>query len=982
MTQDTSATLFDDVSTLLNDNKRLVTEIYFDLQHLFEQRYGKDVIILMELGSFFEVYEVATTSLHIGKAKEVAELLNIQLTRKNKSIIENSLSNPLMAGFPSISLDRYLARLVQLKRYTIVIIRQKGEPPCVKRYVSNILSPGTNFDYLHEPSENFIVSALIDNASGVYWVGYAAIDVGTGKSFINEIYGTKEDKTFALDELFSLLKTYDTTEIILTLANPSLEKEMILEYLETKNRSLSLNKERLKISYQNTLLGEVYGIRSILSPIEYLDLERYPMASEALCCVLEFIIEHDPALVQKLERPQFLGNGHFVYLGNNALEQLGVISSNNDDMTLLKLIDKTSTAMGKRLLKERLLNPISDKRKLNERYDLIDKISTHWGEYEALLKQVYDLERIVRRIKLAKLHPFELEFLARSLEAVALLATQAIHDNILLGEGLKEHCHVVLALLETTFQLDECAKYRQDQIASNLFFDGIFPEIDKLKHRQNLSLDKLETIRLSVESLFDEKESSYTTLGWLESEGYHISLTKNRYALIADKLHTHYVNLGDKEHLFFHECEIRKLKNSVKISAPLFNELSDAISASKAKMNALVREEFVKMLSVIEERFGNVLEKVMEFVAILDVAISSAKCASLHNFSRPEICDSSEGFIETIGLRHPLIEAREENGIYIPNDFLLGDQSLSGETYITTEHTQSDIRGILLYGINSSGKSSLMKSVGLAVILAQGGFFVPAVSFRFALFEKIFTRIAAGDNLYKGLSTFAVEMLELKNIFNRSDNKSLILGDEISHGTETESGLAIVASTLIRLSELGSLFIVTTHLHQLSTLSCITDLEHLVFLHLGVHYDEIQDCLIYNRKLEQGCGSTLYGLEFARSLHLDKKFLERAYAIRHTLAGEIQPLKEITKKSKSRYNANIIVAQCALCENKALDVHHIAPKHQANQQGHINHFHKNHRYNLLPLCEKHHKMVHEGQIIISGFHMTDEGLKVHYEEKK
>lgn len=173
-----------------------------------------------------------------------------------------------------------------------------------------------------------------------------------------------------------------------------------------------------------------------------------------------------------------------------------------------------------------------------------------------------------------------------------------------------------------------------------------------------------------------------------------------------------------------------------------------------------------------------------------------------------------------------------------------------------------------------------MKSIGLAVVMAQGGFFVPCVMMRFSPIDKLLTRIVSKDNLYKGLSTFAVEMLELRNIFNRATENSLILGDEISHGTETQSALAIVASAILKLREIGSLFIFATHLHQLSSLVEIQKAREIVLLHLGVYYDEINDKLVYDRKLKSGSGSTLYGLEFAKSLHMDETFFKKAYEIR------------------------------------------------------------------------------------------------------
>jgi len=275
-----------------------------------------------------------------------------------------------------------------------------------------------------------------------------------------------------------------------------------------------------------------------------------------------------------------------------------------------------------------------------------------------------------------------------------------------------------------------------------------------------------------------------------------------------------------------------------------------------------------------------------------------------------------------------------------------------------------------------------MKSIGLSVVLAQAGFFVPAVELRFGLYDKLFTRIVSQDNLYKGLSTFAVEMMELKNIFNRANERSLVLGDEISQGTETESALAIVSSAILKLISLKSTFIFATHLHQLGSITQLQNLKHLIFLHLGIKYDESNDTLIYNRVLKLGMGDSLYGLEFAKSLHMDQEFLQMAQTIRENLNHGGSDIKKLRKQKSSKYNKELYLSKCALCDENVEDVHHIAAQKEANNAGHIDHFHKNHKYNLIPLCKKHHTMVHEGKIIISGFVMTSEGLKLHYEVKE
>jgi len=972
------------IEKLLSNKKKLLTEIYFDLQEYFEKKYGKDALVIIEIGTFFEVYEVNNDKRKVGKAKEIAELLNIQLTRKNKSILENSEKNPLLAGVPSVSLDRYLNRLIATKKYTIIIVKQKGEVPNLSRYVSNIISPGTNFEYLSEPTENNIVSILIDQNLGIYSAGYAAIDVSTGKTIVNEIHSSRDDKTYALDEIFNLLQTYSTSELIITLNNKDINLEWISNYLELGNFHTIINEKRHKISFQNRLFTEVFEINSFLSAIEYLDLERHPYTSEALSCLIDFIIEHDESIIKKMNRPKFLGGKRFVYIGNNALEQLSIISKDPHEATLLKLIDKTSTAFGKRLLKERLLNPIFDKDILEERYDLSQKLLDCTDTFDTYLKQIYDLERIQRRLNLKKLHPIELTYIYMSLESITNLLDKAKERDIKIDNKLLDEAMEFKKLLEVSFDLDKCAKFRIDQINDNIFREGIYPTLDKIVKKQHKEHSKLEMVRDHINQLFQKDklfsaDANYTVLNYLESEGYHINLTKNRFLLIEKALKESFITI-DEKHYFFKDFHYKQLKNSVKIQSRLFDEITQNFESNQIKLIAIVKERYIESLDNIEHQFSNLIDKLILFVANIDVAISNAKCATNLNLTRPIIEEGN--FYEAIALRHPIIESNEKSGIYIPNDIYLGEikDKVSNQHTTIKASDNEDIKGVLLYGINSSGKSSLMKSIGISVILAQAGFFVPAQKMRFSMYDKIFTRIVSKDNLYKGLSTFSVEMMELKNIFNRANAKSLVLGDEISQGTETESALAIVSSAILKLISLKSTFIFATHLHQLGNISQLQNIKHLILLHLGVKYDEKSDKLLYNRTLQIGMGDSLYGLEFAKSLHMDKDFIKNAYSIRDQLTNSQSELKQLSQQKTSKYNRKLFISKCALCDERVDDTHHIIPQQKADKNGYINHFHKNHKYNLIALCKKHHKLVHEGKIIINGFIMSEDGLKLHYEE--
>ncbi len=913
-----------DINKLLN-SKKLLTEIYFELQKYYDTLYP-NAVVLMEVGSFFETYEAEG----IGKAREIASVLNIQLTKKNKSIQKVDIKNPLMSGFPSHALDRYLEKLIDENRYTIILVKQKGTPPNITRYISEIISPGVNLEY-SKTTENYVTSIIIEKYSAFH-VGFANVDITTGKSFVYENYSTKDDPTFALDELFRLLQTYKSSEIILTLKNVDCDE--IVNYLELEGKNIIINRTRMDVNYQNEIFKRVYNIKSLLTPIEVMNLERFPLITEALGILLEFVIAHNKELLNKLKAPVLIDDEKFVYLGNNPIKQLEIDK-------VLKLIDKTKTSMGKRLIKERLYNPIQDIDELNKRYKAVDFMLKRYKEFELLLRDIYDLEKIDRKIKLKKLHPFEINFLLISLEAIAEIYAKL--------KKRTSKIEVFIEFIKKNFDLNKI-NVKLEDVKESFFKEGIDKELDELIEEKERYYNQLVKIQKKIESLGDVK----VEINRLEKEGFYFSLTKNRFKIIKDNFQESFVDLGD-EKLFFEDLKIKQLTNSVKITGDKIDEIGDKIIAFQNKVIKRSLELFFKKLEEMEE--FDILHSLADEIAKIDVAVSSAKVAKELNYTKPVITDKKACFKD---LRHPLIEVNQENGIYVPNDIDFNEYD-----------------GMLLYGINSSGKSSLMKSVGIAVFLAQSGLFVPCSKMEFTPYNAVFTRIEAKDNLSKGLSTFAVEMLELKNIFNRADKNSLVLGDEIAHGTETTSALAIVASAVIKLARKKINFLFATHLHQLMDIDEIKELKNVAAKHLEVYFDG--EKLVYDRKLKDGSGSSVYGLEFAKSIYMDKEFLKTAEEIRKRLTQEYSEMELLLKKKKSRYNKKLLVTTCAICGKVVEDVHHIVEKEKA-KEGFIDHYPVHHKYNLIPLCKKHHKMVHEGKIRITGFVTTSKGIELHYEE--
>ncbi|MCP4969811.1 MAG: DNA mismatch repair protein [Arcobacter sp.] len=977
----------EEIQELLDQKKTLLTVTYFKLQRLFEKRYGANTVVLMEIGTFFEVYEVNNDEEQIGKAKEIAELLNIQLTRKNKSILENSQENPIMAGVPAISLEKHLARIISEQKYTVVIIRQRGLPPKVNRYLDTVISPGTNFDFVIDQDENNITSLVVDQIKGIYLIGYSAIDVTTGKCFYNEVHGTSEDKFFSLDEVFNYMNMHKTNEIIISFADKNINQKEVIDYLELNLKTFHIGGFTPKISYQNELFKNVFSIESLLTSIEHLDMERVPLSTESLAILIDFVIGHDSNIVQKLSYPQKLDVSKYIYLGNNALEQLNIIETTHNP-SLIKLINNTSTAMGKRLLKERLTHPVKDSKELLRRYALSKELYDYYAPIENELANIYDIERLTRRIKLSRLHPFELNYLYDSLLSIKEVVSFMENYKFISPPCSLAQLQMFIDSIESTFDLSISGKYMLKDVECNMVCDGINVTIDELNKQNEELYSKLELLRTHVLSFINTKDANYVSIQRLDKEGFFLSLTKNRFNLIREELLNSHIIIDD-ELLLIKDFHIKVQTTSVKISCKFIDSISDKYVHNLRKIIELNKHVFKEKLTEFEKKFATLLEELVQFIAEVDLTISNIKTAKKYNYVCPKIVKTKdeENFLEVLDLRHPIIEINEEKGIYVPNDILLGDLSLAKEDLKNNvilknsnpiNINNNKMHGVLLYGINSSGKSSLMKSIGIAVILAQAGFYVPAKSMRFAIFDSVFTRISGADNIAKGLSSFAVEMLELKNIFNRATKQSLILGDEISHSTETMSGVSIVASSILKLSKLESIFLFATHLHQLPEIEELKKLKNIIALHLSVMYEDEKDKLLFDRKLKYGSGSSMYGLEFAKSLHMDKEFLQVANDIRKKLTDDYSSVERLTHKKSSKYNKDVFVSSCIICGRACDDVHHIKEQARANQDGFIGHVNANHKYNLIPLCKEHHKMVHDGTINVNGFVSTSKGLELHY----
>jgi DNA mismatch repair protein MutS len=356
----------------------------------------------------------------------------------------------------------------------------------------------------------------------------------------------------------------------------------------------------------------------------------------------------------------------------------------------------------------------------------------------------------------------------------------------------------------------------------------------------------------------------------------------------------------------------------------------------------LVYNKFIFQL----EKFQKEFKTITQFITYIDLLYTKTVIAKKYNYCKPTIVESNKSFINAKNLRHCLIEQFQTNEIYVTNDIIIGN---------------GEIDGILLYGTNAVGKTSFIKSIGVSIIMAQSGLYVPASSFEYFPYKYIFTRIIGNDNIFKGLSTFAVEMSELRTILRLADENSLILGDELCSGTEISSAISIFVSGIQHMHFCKSSFIFATHLHEIVNYNEITSLKNIVLKHMEVLYDKERALLVYDRKLKDGPGNSMYGLEVCKSLNLPQDFLDNAYNIRMKYNKE---MGSILSLKSSSYNSQKVVNMCEKCKkNIGTEVHHLNYQMEANEDGIIKTkdavFHKNNLANLMTLCDNCHNDIHK-----------------------
>lgn len=933
----------------------------------------KRLAVLMQVGDFYEIYGVDNETTKICNVKEMLKLLPLALQESSKPHY-NTEKNPLKAGFPKAAKSKYINFLVDGNDYVVVQVDEIGARKNSKnsktRAVSAIHSPGTYVqeggidDSEHRYLVQIVVECYKDNAYTPMSVGLSAIDIETGDMDFYEVYNDPEDETYALDEIWRYLNVHGPREVLLTYQGENIGIDLehkIKREITSQVNVVKLGKEYEKLNVQVKFLEKVFQKKNVL---EWLDITKFMTARLSLISMLSYVMNHNRILSNNLKKPELWFSDKYLMLANNAITQLDLVNNNKDKTScVFNLVNFTSTNMGKRLLRHRMLNPLKDSTEIKSRYKLVEKFS-NYESYETFLKGITDLEKYHRKIELGVLSPSQLAVLYHSYVKVERLIE--ISPEELYSDNFPKKVHKYIKFIRKSVDLERCGKFGStDNIDEPIFSDSYAPELNELSDIIKTSekeINKItEFVSLHIPSTkrtFDKWMSSTKPkfefnkpMVTLENDkfGCYLKITKNRLDMF-NKLITKF-----KIDFEYEELGSTPSKSHIFITTKRLREIGDRLKSAIAEIKSTVCETYANFLVEIEG-WQDTYKEISKFVSLVDVYKSSAKCAKKYNYVKPKVKESETGYIVARKMRHPLAERLCE-AIYVPHDVSLG----KGEN------------GMLMYGVNAAGKSIFMKAVGVNLILAQAGLFVPAESFKYSPYENVLTRILGNDDMQAGLSSFAVEMIELRGILARMGPKSLILGDELCKGTETISGPAIVAQSVIDLIKKGTNFVFATHLHNLVDMEEIKELEGLGIYHIKVRREGRK--LIYDRTIEEGPGDSLYGLEVARAMGLPDKFIDGANNIRkHILGVEDSVLGKV-----SRYSQMVYLLDCGVCGNPSvstLDTHHIVEQEKADENGFVGHHHKNHPRNLVGLCKKCHKAHHKGKIDVKGWEETSEGFRL------
>lgn len=1052
-----------------NGKEQMVVEFYMEMLEKHKRELGKEKLtVWMQVGSFFEVYGVVNNldGSTTGNVWDVAADLDIKVAKKGQCVYDNPNIEVYMAGVKEEYTEPYLERLVDRNGWTVAVYTQEkiGGTNKFERVLRQIISPGLNFES-DTISNNFMYIYFKGHpktsrlTSGIpLHIGVYFVDCISGSNGVMELY-TKDINEYGVvfSELVKLVTIKNPAELVIHLDIANLEsyrqftEQELFCNLTLFDRSVRYNKTCAPAHFserarQQLILEKAYqSHRGRMDIFQQLGIDnQFDYGCLTMCLALDYIFQHDANIIQLLDKPEVLASSNsYMMLANNCLQQLDIIdpitkqrisqisrdselnTKNklgtdmfNKRLTLLDILDKTKTIIGKRLFRQRLSIPITDPVELEKRYDTIsywqgiqrtylatpgsDSALSPIKKIRACLSNIHDIPKFMRKLATGKFLPTNMWHFKQSLQGaidlITLLnqySTKTLNDLYL----TTEHTNSIIDIdttLTATFNMDMMNEH-WTQVEKSFYNPGICDDADKLANEIKIGVEFIDLLKIELTKLMNP---SITLLpsGQIPKQDLLVGEDTNtklgRYIWVNDKnkvlleqliknQSTTCIRIGQYG-ITLNSITLTNLKKGRwHVTTPYLDMASNGLTVSIDKLRKVLKSEFAKWQTQFYSEHNHVLHKLTEFIAEIDITQCNVFVADAYGYHRPQIernpvntTGIEHSYLQARELRHPIVERIRTDIKFVTNDL---DFGLPEQT------------GMLLFGLNSSGKSTTMKAVGCALIMAQAGMFIPAKEFRFWPYRYLFTRIRNNDDIYAGLSSFEVEMKEFKVILKYADDHGMILGDELCSGTETLDATALVASGLQQLCKRNASFLFATHLHFLSEIDCVTSIPNLCFYHLEVRQDPINtNKLIYDRKLKPGNGPQSYGILVCKSMALDPEFIREAERIRVGIeAGEIlsgfsnrlQGVNELSRASTSHFNKEKIFQVCEVCHSEqGEDIHHIGHQADCDSRGILadGSAHKNSKWNLVCLCKECHKAVHANEITITGYVQTSQGIELEW----
>ncbi|WP_085523896.1 DNA mismatch repair protein MutS [Tuberibacillus sp. Marseille-P3662] len=758
--------------------------------------------------------------------------LEITLTSR-----DGKSDNPIpMCGVPYHSADQYIRQLVD-RGYKIAICEQIEDPKdakgVVKREVIRLITPGTVMDgqALDPKSNNYIASVSICSDARF---GFAVIDLSTGESRVTTI----DDRFVLIQEIL----TSGAREIVIDPAN---DEDLPTEITASNNLTVSYESETAtpeRLQYLADQLSE----------------EQHRLTYTRL---LNYLNRTGGLALAHLQPPVPYTVDEFMTIDTNSkrnLELTSTIRENKKYGSLLWLLDHTMTAMGARKLKQWIEKPLIDQEVIHQRLDAVEAFINHFFERESVreaLKQVYDLERVVGRVAYGNVNARELIQLKHSLqqipEVVASLSQVASEYLQQLVSDIDD-CHDVMTIIDQGIMEDPPPTITD----GGMIQDGYNTQLDDYRYVSRngkewiAGLQKNEREATGIKSL---------KVGYNKVFGYYIEVTKPNLPLLPEGRYERKQTLTNAE---------RFITPELKEKEKMIMEAEDHLIDLEYELFQDIREQ-VKAQS---ER----LQKLAKTISTIDVLQSFAACSDQYDYVRPEF--SRDHAVHLTDQRHPVVERVMDDGTFVANDVHMSDDD--------------DI--LLITGPNMGGKSTFMRQTALAAVMAQMGCFVPASKAIIPVFDQIFTRIGAADDLVSGQSTFMVEMIEAQNAVRHATKNSLILLDEIGRGTSTYDGIAIAQAIVEYIHHhIGAKTLFSTHYHELTQLE--GDLQRLKNVHVSAMENE--GSVVFLHKVEEGYADKSYGIHVAQLAELPDELIQRATEI----LSELEHPEEKQAKTDGSY---------------------------------------------------------------------------------